>query len=190
MNPFMLTPLMVLFEEESSLFSADQMGGYAVTALFTLTNLAVAFFVIRLLFKKLLIPVINKRQEQINASIDGASKAEEEAKHHEEESKQAIEDARVQASEIIENSKENAEKQAAIIKEKANEEAAEILARAESDAKRMKRVALEEMKDEISDLAVVIAGKVIGDIVSEYKLKELSNKYTDEALSNEVNEIG
>ena len=185
MNPFMLTPLMVLFEEESSLFSADQMGGYAVTALFTLTNLAVAFFVIRLLFKKLLIPVINKRQEQINAS-----KAEEEAKQHEEESKQAIEDARVQASEIIENSKENAEKQAAIIKEKANEEAAEILARAESDAKRMKRVALEEMKDEISDLAVVIAGKVIGDIVSEYKLKELSNKYTDEALSNEVNEIG
>lgn len=190
MNPIYLTPIMVLFEEESSLFSADQMGGYAVTALFTLTNLAVAFFFIRWLFKKLLLPVINKRQEQINASIDEASKAEEEAKQHEEESKQAIEDARVQASEIIENSKDNAEKQAAIIKEKANEEAAEILARAESDAKRMKRVALEEMKDEISDLAVVIAGKVIGDVVSEYKLKELSNKYTDEALSSEVNEIG
>ena len=190
MNPYLLAPLMVFFEEESSLFSADQMGGYAVTALFTLTNLAVAFFLIKLLFKKLLLPVINKRQEQINASIDEASKAEEEAKQHEEESKQAIEDARVQASEIIESSRENAEKQAAIIKEKANEEAAEILARAESDAKRMKRVALEEMKDEISDLAVVIAGKVIGDVVSEYKLKDLSNKYTNEALSNEVNEIG
>ena len=54
----------------------------------------------------------------------------------------------------------------------------------------MKRVALEEMKDEISDLAVVIAGKVIGDVVSEYKLKDISDKYTNEALSSEVNEIG
>ena len=190
MNPIILTPILLVLEEEPSLFSADQMGGYAVTALFTLTNLAVAFFVIRLLFKKLLLPVINKRQEQINASIDEAAKAEEEAKKHEEESKQAIDDARIQASEIIENSRENAEKQADIIKEKANEEASNIISRAESDSQRMKRVALEEMKDQISDLAVVIAGKIIGDVVSESKLKELSDKYTEEVLQNEVNKIG
>ena len=54
----------------------------------------------------------------------------------------------------------------------------------------MKRVALEEMKDQISDLAVVIAGKIIGDVVSESKLKELSDKYTEEVLQNEVNKIG
>lgn len=180
----------VVLDAEPSLFSPDQMGGYAVTALFTLTNLAVAYIVISILFKKLLLPVINKRQEQINASIDDAAKAEEEAKKHEEESKQAIDDARIQAAEILENARENAETQAEIIKEKANSDAADILSRAEADAKRMKKVALEEMKDQISDIAVVIAGKVIGDVVSESKLKEISNKYTDEVLENEVNKIG
>ena len=190
MNLYSIASVVALIEQDTSLFSADQMGGYAVTALFTLTNIAVAFFVLRLLFKKFLLNIINKRQDQISSSLEEASKAEEEAKAHEEQSKQAIEDARVQASEIIESSRENAEKQAAIIKEKANDEAAEILARAESDAKRMKRVALEEMKDEISDLAVVIAGKVLGDVVSESKLKELSDKYTNETLINEVNKIG
>ena len=190
MNLFITSTLCMLLESEPSLFSADQMGGYAVTALFTLTNLIVAYIAISMLFKKLLLPVINKRQEQINASVDEASKAEEEAKKHEETSKQDIDEARIQASEILENARENAEKQADIIKEKANSDAADILNRAESDAKRMKRVALEEMKDEISDLAVVIAGKVIGEVVDEYKLKELSNKYTNEVLGNEVNEIG
>ena len=190
MDLFVTSTLYMLLESEPSLFSADQMGGYAVTALFTLTNLVVAYIAISLLFKKLLLPVINKRQEQINASVDEAAKAEEEAKKHEETSKQSIEEARVQASEILENARENAEKQADIIKEKANSDAADILNRAESDAKRMKRVALEEMKDEISDLAVVIAGKVIGEVVDEYKLKELSTKHTNEVLGNEVNEIG
>ncbi len=190
MSLYTMASVMALIEQDTSLFSADQMGGYAVTALFTLTNIAVAFFFFRWLFKKFLLNIINKRQEQINSSLEEATKAEEVAKSHEEESKQAIEDARVQASEIIENSRENAEKQAAIIKEKANDEAAEILARAESDAKRMKRVALEEMKDEISDLAVVIAGKVLGDVVAESKLKDLADKYTNETLCDEVNKIG
>ena len=90
MNPIILTPLLLVIESEPSLFSADQMGGYAVTALFTLTNLAVAFFFIRLLFKKLLLPVLNKRQEQINASIDEASKAEEEAKASETKSTEEV----------------------------------------------------------------------------------------------------
>jgi seryl-tRNA synthetase len=49
--------------------------------------------------------------------------------------------------------------------------------------------ALEEMKDEISDLAVTISGKVLGEVVSEEKLKSMSDKYTDEVLREEVNKL-
>ena len=182
--------LMIALEEDSSLFSADQLGGYAVTALFTVINVFITYLIIKKLLFKPIIGIMKNRQDQINNSLEEAEKAAQEAKKHEEDSKKAIEDARIEASEIIENSRENAEKQAEIIKEKANDDASGILSRAESDSKRMKKVALEEMKDQISDLAVVISGKVIGDVVSESKLKELSDKYTDEVLENEVNKIG
>ena len=45
------------------------------------------------------------------------------------------------------------------------------------------------MKDEISDLAVTISGKVLGEVVSEEKLKSMSDKYTDEVLREEVNKL-
>ena len=50
----------------------------------------------------------------------------------------------------------------------------------------MKKVAIEEMKDEISDLSVEVAGKVIGDVVEHDKLKDLAVKHTDALVGGEV----
>lgn len=177
-------------EAESGLFTADQFGGYAVTFLFTIINVLVAYLVIKKFVFKPVMGILKNREDKIRASLEEAEKAASEAKENAEISKKAIEDARIEASEIIESSKENAEKQAEVIKGKADEEANEIVSRAEADAKRIKRVALEEMKDEISDLAVTISGKILGEVVSEESLKEMSDKYTDEVLKEEVNKLG
>lgn len=179
----------VSLEEETSLFSADQFGGYASTAVFAIINVIVAYIVIKLLIFKPIMNIMKKREDQIRASVEDADKAKEDAVKNAEQSKQAIDDARIEAADILEQSKENAEKQADVIIAKANDDAAEIIARAETDAKRIKRVALEEMKDELSDLAVKISAKVLGDVISEDKLKDLSDKYTDETLTEEVNKL-
>ena len=62
----------------------------------------------------------------------------------------------------------------------------EILLRAEEDVARMKRVALEEMKDDLTDLAVQIASKVLGDAVDQSNLEASAAKYTDEVIEAEV----
>lgn len=181
--------MMLLAEEaaeESSLFSADQMGGYAATILITIINVAIAYIFIKLVIFKRILKIIKNREELIASQIDDAEKAKAEAEQNAETSKMAIDDARAEAAQILEDAREDADKQAAIIKKKATDEAAEIIARAENEVVRMKKVSIEQMKDEISDLAVEVAGRVIGDVVEHDKLKSLAAKHTDALVGEEV----
>ena len=172
--------------EQTSLFSADQMGGYAATILVTIINVAVAFIVIKLFVFKPILKAIKNREELIAGELKDAEEAKKEAELNAETSKQIIDDARAEASRILEEAHEDAGKQAQIIKGKASEEAAEMIERAENEVLRMKKVTIEQMKDEISDLAVEVAGRVIGDVVEHDKLTLLSRKHTDELAGEEV----
>lgn len=176
--------------EETSLFSANQMGGYAATILLTVINVLLVFIFFKLVLFKPILGIIKKREEQINANVENAAKSEAEAAANAEQSKQAIDDARAEASQILEDARADAEDQAKIIKMKAKEEADEIIERAQAEVLRMKKVSIEQMKDEISDLAVEVAGRVIGDVVEHDKLKDLAVKHTDELVGEEVDRIG
>ncbi len=176
--------------EETSLFSANQMGGYAATILLTVINVLLVFIFFKLVLFKPILGIIKKREEQINANVENAAKSEAEAAANAEQSKQAIDDARAEASQILEDARADAEDQAKIIKMKAKEEADEIIGRAQAEVLRMKKVSIEQMKDEISDLAVEVAGRVIGDVVEHDKLKDLAVKHTDELVGEEVDRIG
>ena len=185
-------PILMLAEavsEESSLFSADQMGGYAVTILCTIINVLVAFLVIKFVIFKPILNVIKKREEQISAQIDDAQNAKAQAEENAEVSKQTINDARVEASRILEDARAEASEQAEIIKKKASDEASAIINRAENEVFRMKKVTLEQMKDEISDLAVEVAGRVIGDVVEHDKLKSLADKHAEQVVREEVEKL-
>lgn len=184
--------MMLLAEEtveESSLFSADQMGGYAATILITIINVAIAYiFIKHVIFKKIL-KIIKNREELIASQLDEAEESKAEAAENAETSKQAIDDARAEASQILEEARIDANQQAEIIRKKATDEAAEIIARAENEVVRMKKVSIEQMKDEISDLAVEVAGRVIGDVVEHDKLKDLAVKHTEELIEEEVDNL-
>jgi len=145
---------------ESSLFSPDQFAGYAVTALLTAVNVLVAYIVIKKFIFKPIVKMIHNREEALNGELDAAAKSKEEAEGVVAMSKQTVDDARKKAS--------------------------EILLRAEEDVARMKRVALEEMKDDLTDLAVQIARKVLGDAVDQSTLEASAAKYTDEVIEAEV----
>lgn len=171
---------------ESSLFSPDQFAGYAVTALLTAVNVLVAYIVIKKFIFKPIVKMIHNREEALNGELDAAAKSKEEAEGVVAMSKQTVDDARKKASEILEEAQETANKQSELIIKKANTDASEILLRAEEDVARMKRVALEEMKDDLTDLAVQIARKVLGDAVDQSTLEASAAKYTDEVIEAEV----
>ncbi|MBQ1296172.1 MAG: F0F1 ATP synthase subunit B [Clostridiales bacterium] len=177
----------LLFEAgESNLFSPDQFAGYAVTAVITIFNVLLVFVVFRLFAYKKILKLIHSRQEALDAELEEAKKAREEAQAIVDSSKETIDDAKRKGSAIMEEAKANAEKQSKAVIEQANEEAQQIIVRAEEDAARMKRNAFESMKDDIADLSVQIAGHIIGDAVSKDELSKSAAKHTEEILSQEV----
>ena len=177
----------LLFEAgESNLFSPDQFAGYAVTAVITIFNILLVFVVFRLFAYKKILKLIHSRQEALDAELEEAKKAREEAQAIVDSSKETIDDAKRKGSAIMEEAKANAEKQSKVVIEQANEEAQQIIVRAEEDAARMKRNAFESMKDDIADLSVQIAGHIIGDAVSKDELSKSAAKHTEEILSQEV----
>ena len=177
----------LLFEAgESNLFSPDQFAGYAVTAVITIFNILLVFVIFRLFAYKKILKLIHSRQEALDAELDAAKKAREEAQAIVDSSKETIDDAKRKGSAIMEEAKANAEKQSKAVIDQANEEAQQIIVRAEEDAARMKRNAFESMKDDIADLSVQIAGHIIGDAVSKDELSKSAAKHTEEILSQEV----
>ena len=177
----------LLFEAgESNLFSPDQFAGYAVTAVITIFNVLLVFVVFRLFAYKKILKLIHSRQEALDAEMEAAKKAREEAQAIVDSSKETIDDAKRKGSAIMEEAKANAEKQSKAVIEHANEEAQQIIVRAEEDAARMKRNAFESMKDDIADLSVQIAGHIIGDAVSKDELRKSAAKHTEEILDKEV----
>jgi len=177
----------LLFEAgESNLFSPDQFAGYAVTAVITIFNILLVFLVFRLFAYKKILKLIHSRQEALDAELEAAKKAREEAQAIVDSSKETIDDAKRKGSAIMEEAKANADKQSKAVIEQANEEAQQIIVRAEEDAARMKRNAFESMKDDIADLSVQIAGHIIGDAVSKDELQKSAAKHTEEILSQEV----
>ena len=177
----------LLFEAgESNLFSPDQFAGYAVTAVITIFNILLVFVVFRLFAYKKILKLIHSRQEALDAELEEAKKAREEAQAIVDSSKETIDDAKRKGSAIMEEAEANAEKQSKAVIEQANEEAQQIIVRDEEDAARMKRNAFESMKDDIADLSVQIAGHIIGDAVSKDELSKSAAKHTEEILSQEV----
>lgn len=172
--------------EESSLFSPDQFAGYAVTAVMTAVNLIVAYIVIKRFIVKPILKMIHNRQDALNNELEEATKSKEEADNVVATSKTTIDDARRKAAEIIDEARDNANRQSDLIVKKANEDAASIVDRAEEDVIRMKRVALEDMKNDITDIAVQIAQKVIGDAIPKAQLVESATVHTNEAIEAEV----
>ena len=177
----------LLFEAGgSNLVSPDQFAGYAVTAVITIFNVLLVFVVFRLFAYKKILKLIHSRQEALDAELEEAKKAREEAQAIVDSSKETIDDAKRKGSAIMEEAKANAEKQSKAVIEQANVEAQQIIVRAEEDAARMKRNAFESMKDDIADLSVQIAGHIIGDAVSKDELSKSAAKHTEEILSQEV----
>ena len=176
----------VVLETESSLLSEDQLAGYLVTAICVLINVIVAYIIIRLFVFKPLFKMVANRQDKLNGELDDAIKKNEEAEGHLNDSKKSVEEARIKASGIIEEARENAEKQAESIIKKAQEDAAEILSRAEEDAARMKSNAVDELKDDIADLAVQVAERVLGDVVPKATLVASAKAHTNAVVSAEV----
>ena len=125
-----------------------------------LATCILVFFVVKLFWK----PIkknIDTRREYIKQNIDEAGRLNEEAQLNLENSNKRIKDANVEARRI----KENAETEALLarqnILDQANEEAERKLKIAEEQIKKEREEAKQEIHDEIINVALMAASKIV-----------------------------
>lgn len=175
--------------EEPGLIAPEQMAGYTVTVLFTVINIIAAYLILkRFVFKPIMLLLATRRQ-CIEDEINQAEEAKKQAQALFADSKRASEQTRSEATDILSEARIQSEKQALIIIEKAKEDAEQIRLRAKEDADRLHAAMLEQMKDEVADLAVKIASKVVGNVIDESQQKALSERILMESLNTEVKDI-
>ena len=153
------------------------------TIVFTLINLLIIFLIFRFLLYKPVCKMLDKRKEMAAAEIDEARKAKEAAQKAEEEYTARLADAKAEASEIMKQATLRAQKREEEIVDEANKKAAEIRNKAEESIERYKQRALNEIKNEISDIVVMAAGKVVEKEISASDNEEIISKFLEEVGS-------
>ena len=126
------------------------------TALFTLCNMLITFLILKKLLFKPVKKMIDDRQKEI---ADQYAEAERE---------------------IVREAAELAHRQERDILNAAREEAKAITAKAHSDIRQERRKVFNEMKTEISDIAIEIAEKVTEKEIDSDKHRELIDSFIDQ----------
>jgi len=134
--------------------------------IFALVNfLILVFFLGKFLYKPTL-AMFEKRRNTIQTALDDAANAREEAIKAKEDYEMQIADAESEAREIVKEARLHAEQQAAKIIEEAATEAAALKAQAASNIEREKARAVNDMKVQVAELAILVAQQVMEKEIS------------------------
>ena len=142
-------------------------------------NLFLQMFLIKKFLFKPIRNILEKRKAMADAQIQDATKAKEEAESMKAEYEQNMKEAREKASDILSSAQKSATLQSDEILREANEQAVQIKAKAERDIELEKRKAVNEIKDEIGDMAMEIAGKVIEREISAKDHEKLIDEFIE-----------
>ncbi len=157
----------------------DFIGVNLWTALFTLLNtLTVIFVGTKFLFKPVM-KMIESRQKEIDSMYENAGEAQQQAAQLETEYKEKLSNAVETGDRIVKDAVVRAQKREEEIISQAHQQAAQIMQKAESDIAQEKKKALNDAKDEISDIAMAIAGKVVGRELNAADQADLVDSFID-----------
>ena len=150
------------------------------TALFILLNTLTIFFVASKFLFKPVMKIIADRQAEIDGMYESAGKAKAEAKALEEEYKQKLSVAQETSERLVKEAVARGVSREEEIIRQANAEADAIRAKAAADIAQEKKKAINDAKDEISGLAMAIAGKVVGRELTDADQSALVDRFIDE----------
>ena len=149
------------------------------TALFVLLNTLAIFFVAKKFLFKPVMKIIKDRQDEIDGMYQAAGDAKKQAEAMRGEYQQKLTAAQQTSERIVKEAVSRGQAREEEILRKANADAAAIMDKASADIALEKKKAINDAKDEISDLAMAIAGKVVGRELNEADQKDLIDRFID-----------
>ena len=150
------------------------------TALFTLLNTLLIFFVAKKFLFGPVMKIITDRQKEIDDMYSNAGEAEASAEALRSEYQQKLSAAQATSERLVKEAVERGHHREEEIIRQANAEADAIREKAAADIAQEKKKAINDAKDEISGLAMAIAGKVVGRELNEADQAALVDNFIDE----------
>lgn len=124
-------------------------------------NVVILFFLLRKFLHKPISKFLAERENRISEQIDHAKELETKAEEAKKKYEALLADAQSEAQAILAKSHEQAERQISSAVEEGKKEAKEVLARALREAELERKAAYENMREDITDMAIQIAEKVL-----------------------------
>lgn len=144
------------------------------------------FLILFFILKKWAFPVINgmlkKREEKISTALNQAEATRVEMERIQAENKTMMAQARTEREKILEEAVQIRRRMEEESREKAKAEYERMLASAKSDIDRERRMAVEEIKNQVASVSMDMAEKILGS--------ELSDRARQQALiENELKNV-
>lgn len=153
-----------------------------VTLIAQICNLFIQLLIVKIFFLDKIKAVLDKRRETADKQIADAEAAKSEAAAIKQTYEENMRQAKTKADDMILSAQKTAAKRSEEIISQAQKQAAQIKTKAASDIEMEKKKAINEAKNEISELAMAIAGKVVA--------RELNDADQDGMIDRFIEELG
>ena len=153
-----------------------------VTLIAQICNLFIQLFLAKKFFLDKVKAILDQRREAADKEITDAQAARAEAEAIKQTYEQNMKEARAKADDLLLNAQRTANSRSEEIIGQAQQAAAQIKQKAAADIEMEKKKALNDAKNELSGLALAIAGKVVA--------RELNAADQEQMIDRFINELG
>ncbi|WP_413627436.1 F0F1 ATP synthase subunit B [Fructilactobacillus vespulae] len=154
-------------------------------ALFYAVLFLVLMFIIKLVAWKPITKMMQDRADKISDDIDNAEKSRSHASDLEKQRQDELAHSQEEASDIISKAQQSGDKRRDSIIEEARSNAQLLKENAQKDIEQQKKEALADSKNDVADLSIEIASKIIKKSLDANDQKALINSYIEGLGNNE-----
>ena len=150
------------------------------TLIFQWGNLLILYLIIKKFLFAPIQKMIADRENEVKNLFDTAEQAKQDALAMKEEYTQHLENAKDEANEILKNANKKAVLRSEEIIRDAQDKAGAIVAKADVQIEMERKRAFEEVKQDISDIALLAASKVVERELSPEEHQRLISEFIDQ----------
>ena len=151
-----------------------------VTLIAQICNLFIQLFLAKKFFLDKVKAILDQRREAADKEITDAKAAHAEAEAIKQTYEQNMREARAKADDLLLNAQRTANSRSEEIIGQAQQAAAQIKQKAAADIEMEKKKALNDAKNEISGLAMAIAGKVVARELNSADQEQMIDRFIEE----------
>lgn len=149
---------------------------------------AIGFAIVFFFMWKWVLPranaMLEERRGKIQGDLEQAEEARQTAERELADYRQQLAGAREESNRIIEEARRAAEQVKADVEARAERESAAIVARAQEEIRAERDRVFQELRAEVAEIAVGLAGRVVGQSLDTKTHQRLIDEYIDEVAGN------